>query len=69
MPYYYLERVSDQVQFSRPATDDAEALFFFSKEVGCELTFEGDGPSPYLFQRTMTSIGWVKPDIPVYCAG
>lgn len=66
MPYYNLERVADRAQFQTIAASDDGALFVFSKKVGETLTFDGDGPPPYLFQRSFTSQHWVKPEIPVY---
>ena len=66
MPYYRLERVSDGQKFDIPAADDDEALFMFSTRVGEGLSFDGDGPPPYLFGRTMTAIAFMKADIPVY---
>jgi len=69
MAYYDLERVVDHAQFATVAATDDGALFVFSKEAGETLTFEGDGPPPYLFQRSFTSQRWVKPDIPVYTTG
>jgi hypothetical protein len=68
MPYYNLKRMSDDQEFATPARTDAEALFYFSREAGEHLTFEGDRPPPYLLGKRMGSLGWVDLNIAVYTA-
>jgi hypothetical protein len=66
MPYYNLKRLADGQDFDTPAGDDDEAFFYLSREVGEELTLEGEGPPPYLLGKRMEPMGWVNTDIAVY---
>jgi hypothetical protein len=66
MPYYNLERLSDGQQFTTPAGNDPEALFYLSRQAGEQLTFDGDGPPPYLLGKQMEPLGWVNRDTAVY---
>jgi hypothetical protein len=65
VPAYSLERICEGKLFSCLALNDAGALFLLSKEVGRQLTFEGDGPPPFLLGEADDQ-GWVRPDRPVY---
>jgi hypothetical protein len=66
MSYYSLKVVSNGRILSEPAGSDEQALLLFGKTLGVALTFEGDGPSEYLFGRREEPTGWVYPNIPVY---
>lgn len=66
MPYYNLKRMSDDQEFATPAASDVEALFYFSREAGEQLTFDGDGQPPYLLGKLMDSLGWVDLTVAVY---
>ncbi|HEX3537238.1 MAG TPA: hypothetical protein VHU15_10765 [Stellaceae bacterium] len=66
MAYYNLKRAADQKLFTAYRTDDEAALFYFSVLTGDELTFDGDGPPPYLFGRQRFSTKPIATQIPVY---
>jgi hypothetical protein len=68
MPYYNLKRMSDEQEFATAAATDAEALFYFSRDAGEQLTLDGDGPPPYLLGKRMEPLGWVDLNIAVYAA-
>lgn len=66
MPYYDLQRVADGKEFNTAAADDGEALLYLSKQTGEHLSFEGDGPPPYLLAKRTEPIGWLDWDTAVY---
>jgi hypothetical protein len=68
MPYYSFLRVADDQQFTGEYLTDQHSLLEFGKLVDDDLTFEGEGLSPYMWGRRDTPLGFFKVDCHVYSA-
>jgi hypothetical protein len=66
MAYYNLTRARDRRRFTAYRADDQAALFYFSLLVGEELSFDGDGPPPYLFGKQRFATKPIATPTPVY---
>jgi len=56
MPYYNLKRLSEDQEFATPASTDAEAFFYSSRDAGEQLSFDGDGPPPHCSRVTLDEL-------------
>jgi len=68
MPYYSFLRVADDHQFTGEYLTHHHSLVGFGKLVDDDLTFEGDGISPYMWGCRTQPLGFFKVDCPVYSA-
>ena len=66
MALYNLKRVADQKLFSTQRENADAAMFYFSILTGEGLSFDGDGPPPYLLGSRVTPVGRVDTTVPVY---
>src|SRR5258708_92823 len=58
MPFYNIKIISSGNVLSTPASNSAEALDIFGKEIGVSLTLGGDGLAhPYLLDARRFDIG------------
>jgi len=63
---YTLLIVSQRKTLQTTAPGRREAIADFGKELGCNLSLEGDGPPAYLLDEWEGSPHWVNPTIPVF---
>jgi hypothetical protein len=68
MPYYNYRflRVADDQKFTGEYLTDQHSLLEFGKLVNDNLTFEGEGISPYMWGRREDPLGFFKVDRHVY---
>ena len=67
MPYFNLRVVCDGRTLSDATAADAQsALSLFGGELGVDLTFEGEGAPPYLFEEWSEGPHWINPTTPVF---
>jgi hypothetical protein len=68
MPYYNLLIVKEQRYVPAIAKDRQDALFTIGKQIGVQLTLEGEGVADFLLGESETMPDWMYHTIPVFAA-